>query len=72
VMTLYIASDVNKHRNLVAVWGAIFVLLGCLLLGIDAAEGMPTFWTLLEGPPSIVVGILVIWLQRRLVVKSTE
>jgi hypothetical protein len=43
---------------------------GFVLLGIDLAAGMPTSWTLGEGPPTIVVGLVVLGLQRKISVKS--
>ena len=62
-ITLYISFDIRQYRGFVRLWGVLFVLMGCLLLGIDLVAGMPAPWTLLEGPPTIAVGIAVLWLQ---------
>jgi hypothetical protein len=40
---------------------AIHARLG---LGIDLYSGMPEFWTLAEGPFTIVIGAVVLWLLR--------
>ncbi len=72
VITLYISWDVERYRSIVALWGLLFVFLGVLLLGIDISAGMPLLWTLLEGPPTILVGFIVIWLQRRLAMPQQQ
>lgn len=63
-ITLYISTDIRQFRGFVTLWGTLFLLMGCMLLGIDIVAGMPTLWTILEGPPTIVLGIAVLWLQR--------
>lgn len=30
---------------------------------IDVHAGMPTFWTLAEGPPIVIFGVLVLYLS---------
>lgn len=66
VMMLAISLDVRRYRPLIRVWGTILLLSGCTFLGIDLYSGMPADWTWSEGPPTIVVALLVLWLQRRI------
>jgi hypothetical protein len=63
---LFISTDVRRFRSLVAFWGVVFAAMGCVLLGIDISAGMPTGWTVSEGPPAIVVGLVVVWLARQI------
>ena len=65
-LTLYIASDVRRHRDFVFVWALMFVTLGTVRIGIDAFSGMPLLWTLGEGPPVIVLGLMALVLHRRI------
>ena len=62
-LTLYIASDVRRHREFVVVWALMFVALGVVRIGIDVVSDMPLAWTLMEGPPVIVLGLMVLVLQ---------
>jgi hypothetical protein len=36
-----------------------------LLTGIDAVAGMPAYWTLLEGPTTVILGVVILLLVRR-------
>ena len=64
-ITVFISCDVRRYRLLVAFWAILVSVMGGSLLGIDLSAGMPTSWTLSEGPPTIAIGIVVWWLQRR-------
>lgn len=64
-MILFVSFDVRRYRAFLGLWGVLFAVMGAVTLGIDLAEGMPASWTWSEGPPSIAVGLLVIWLQKR-------
>ena len=39
--------------------------LGVVLTGIDLAAPMPSWWTLAEGPPVAVIGLILLRLVRR-------
>lgn len=66
VTTLLIASDIRRYRALVKLWGLLVTVAGFVLLGIDLNAGMPTSWTLSEGPPAVAVGLAVLWLSRHI------
>ncbi len=67
---LFISFNIRHYRSFVKLWAIIVIVTGFVLLGIDIAAGMPTSWTMGEGPPTIVVGLVVLWLQRKITVES--
>jgi hypothetical protein len=64
-VTLYITFDLERYWPLVRFWAIAIVIMGGTLLVIDVAIGMPTWWTLGEGPFVIAYGCTVWWLWRR-------
>jgi hypothetical protein len=40
------------------------IAFGFIVLGIDIHAGLPMFWTMLEGPPAIVMGVAIAVLNR--------
>ena len=70
VIILFVSFDIRRYRSFVKLWAVIIVAMGFVLLGIDVAAGMPTSWTLSEGPPTIAVGLLILWLQQKIPVGS--
>ena len=53
-----------KYRTIVSYVAAMNVLFGLVVLGIDLYAGLPTMWTLLEGPPITAFGIAIALLNR--------
>ena len=64
--------DIWRYRCFVKLWAIIVIVTGFVLLGIDMTAGMPTSWIIGEGPPTIVVGLIVLWLQRKITVASDD
>jgi len=62
---VYVARDVRRYLDLIVFMGWLTVLLGVALTVLDFAIGMPASWSWAEGPPTIVVGWLFVWLARR-------
>ncbi|MCH7687985.1 MAG: hypothetical protein IH899_15115 [Planctomycetes bacterium] len=69
-ITLFVSFDIRRYRSFVKLWAIIVIVTGFVLLGIDVTAGMLMSWTLGEGPPTIVVGLVVLWLQRKITVES--
>jgi len=63
-ITLFIASDIRQYRSFVTLLGVLYIVIGVMQLGIDVDSGMPATWTIGEGPCAIVIGAMVLWLQR--------
>ena len=66
VLLLLVSADPVKHRSIVSYIAFVNVLFGLMILAIDLHAGMPTAWTLGEGPPIVAFGIVVGLLNRRL------
>ncbi len=64
-LCLVVASDLERYRPLVRFLGVAFALMGLAFLGIDVAAGMPSWWSVSEGPPAMGVGALLFILARR-------
>jgi hypothetical protein len=62
---IYIALDLRRYLELVVFMGWLTMLLGAALTVLDFAIGMPASWSWGEGPPTIVIGGLFVWLAKR-------
>jgi hypothetical protein len=60
---LVLASDIERYRPLIKFLGALLVIFGLALIGIDLAAGMPPWWTAAEGLSTIVFGVLLLALS---------
>ena len=60
-----ISFDLSRHRRVLLYLGAAIALFGPVLLVVDWSEGMPSFWTLWEGPFVTVFGVVLLYLSRR-------
>ncbi len=61
---LVLASDLGRYRPLLRSPGVAFASMRMVFLFIDLAAGMPCRWTASEGPGSVVVGVVLVWLAR--------
>ena len=68
---LFISFDIRYYRSFIKLLALIIIVTGIVLTGIDVTAGMPTSWTISEGPPTIVVGLVVLWLQKKIAVESS-
>ncbi len=71
-LILYLGLNVRRYLPLIVVVGWLTVALGVTLTGIDFAVGMPASWSWGEGPPTIVIGWVFVWLARRAVTVHGE
>jgi hypothetical protein len=55
-LVFYLSFDVARYAAVARFAGAVGVVMGALLLGIDLHAGMPAFWTAGEGPFVILFG----------------
>ena len=59
------ARDVLRHAPVLSYLATMNVVFGVLIVGIDLHAGMPHLWTLTEGPPIALFGLVVLGLLRR-------
>ena len=62
---LYVSRDVRHHRGLVAFLAKMTVVFAVFLTALDFWAGMPASWAWTEGPPTIPVGLWMVWLAAR-------
>ena len=67
VLLFVISTDVVRYRPLVWYVAAISIAFGVMLLAIDIHAGLPTYWTAFEGPPVVVIGLLIAYFNWRLI-----
>jgi hypothetical protein len=60
---LFISFDVRRYWRLITFLAAVALLHGAVMLGIDLAEGMPVWWTVVEGPGIAGTGLVVLVAQ---------
>ena len=70
VLLLVISKDPLKYRAIVWYVAGMNIVLGVMLFAIDLHAGMPAFWTLGEGPPVILFGLVIAFLIRSLPAES--
>ncbi len=63
-LLLLISRDPVKYRTIVQFVAVMNVAFGVMMLLIDLHAGMPWWWTLGEGPPLIVFGVVIGYLNR--------
>ena len=64
-LLLVLSTDVRRYRPVLLYLGTVTAVGGLVLLGIDLHAGLPTWWTVAEGPPVAFLGCLITWLVSR-------
>ncbi len=62
--------DLNRHWLVLCYLGIIIVIFGAALFIIDLLEGMPVYWSLVEGPVNVTFGVVILMSTYRLNSKS--
>ena len=62
VLMLYTGMTLDRHWQLVRLFGWLHVLIGLSMLVIDLTAPMPWYWTLIEGGPIASLGVLILLL----------
>jgi hypothetical protein len=65
-LLILLSFDLKRYRPVLLYVSITTVVGGLLLTGIDLHAGLPPYWTLTEGPPITVLGLLLVWLVRRI------
>jgi hypothetical protein len=61
-----VAARLRELRAIAVYLGWLHVTLGVAAFAIDLHAGLPAFWTWSEGPQTLVVGVLILALLRRI------
>jgi len=65
-LLVLIAGDPARHITIVKYMAFMYVAFGLIVLAIDLDAGMPMWWTLAEGPPIAMTGVVFAILARDL------
>ena len=66
VLVLIVSRDVARYAPIVRYLGVMDIVFGLTMVGIDLNAGMPALWTMMEGPPLVGAGLLMLYLSRGL------
>jgi hypothetical protein len=64
-LLIFASLDVRRYLPIVRFLGAGAGVVGILLVGLDWTVGMPVLWTIGEGPPVVVIGVVILVLAGR-------
>ena len=60
----YSSGRVSAQLGFVRLFGALFAVFGVVLWWVGFKSGLPIAWVLLEGPPSILLGLWIVYCCR--------
>lgn len=60
---LLASTDVRRFEPLIRYCGAVGCCFGASMIVIDAHAGMPLYWTLCEGPPTVAGNAALLWVN---------
>ncbi len=59
-----VSFDLRRYRAVIGYQSTVLVVFGAVLIGVDAVEDMPAFWTWQEGPFAMAMGVAILLLRR--------
>jgi hypothetical protein len=65
VLVLLVARDPVRYRGVVRYLGWMYILSGVIAIAIDIYAPLPWWWTAVEGPSTLVSGVVILYLMRR-------
>ncbi|UCC97324.1 MAG: hypothetical protein JSW66_15935 [Phycisphaerales bacterium] len=65
-LLLVVSCDLQRYRPVLCYLGAVVIVLGVALFAVDLLEGMPLYWSLMEGPTNTIFGVLILVLSCRI------
>jgi hypothetical protein len=63
-LLLLISVDIRRYRGVLVYMIVMSVAFGASMIAVDLHAGIPLRWTLCEGPPIIVLSVVLAWLLR--------
>lgn len=70
-LILALSTDVVRYRPLIQLIALLNMFLGVVLFGIDFQTPMPSYWMWLEGPPIVLVAVLLFFLATKLPISES-
>ena len=64
-LTILASLDLRRFGPVITYLASVTMAFGVVITGVDAMAKMPTYWTLVEGPPTFVIGLVILLLNRR-------
>ena len=64
-LAIVVSTDVQRYAPIIRFLAYVTLAFGVLITGIDLVVGMPTSWTLFEGPMTFILGVIILLLARR-------
>jgi hypothetical protein len=64
VLVLLVSRDPVRYRGIVRYLGVMYVLAGAMAIAIDLHAPLPWWWTIVEGPSTLLSGALILYLSR--------
>jgi len=65
-LILYVSTNILRFLPVVKCLAILGVAFGVIMIFLDIATGMPSFWTLCEGPFLIPLSIAIFWLASKI------
>jgi hypothetical protein len=63
---LLMATDLRRYRDLALYFGLGDMVFGAVVFAIGLYAGLPPIWLWGEGPPTVLIGLVIAWLARRI------
>lgn len=70
-LTLYASRDVRRYAPFIGFAGKLTVVLGVFFFVLDSWAGLPATWIWFEGPPTVVLGFVMVYLARQVTPLAT-
>ena len=63
-LCVFVSYDLPRYRDLIRFLGTIAIVAGFGIIILDAILRLPFMWTVLEGPMTIGLGAIMLYLSR--------
>lgn len=61
---VFVSYDLPRYRDMIRLLGTIAIAVGIGITILDAILHLPLMWTALEGPMTIALGAIILYLSR--------
>jgi len=65
ILMIALSIDVERYAPIIRFLAWLTIAFGVLILGIDLAADLPTYWTLFEAPTTVLLGLAMLLLAPR-------